>query len=91
MPPQPEVRLHETSTELPVSMARSNHREHNILIERIKSVRAELYTTSDPHRRNKLNEELGEATKELVELVLQREGRLKSPLEARGRTQEDKD
>lgn len=62
-------------------MARSRNDRHNELLERIKYVRAELHMTTDPDVRNKLHDELGEATKELVELVLQREGRLKSPLE----------
>ena len=52
-----------------------------MLVERIQSVRAELHLATDAITRNRLNEELGEATKELVELLLQREGRLKSPLE----------
>ena len=90
MPPQRQVRFHERSTEWPVSMAASSNRQHKTIVERIKSVRAELHRTSDPNTRNKLSEELGEATKELVELVLQREGRLKSPLEGTG-TQDDKD
>jgi len=64
-----------------LSMAPSSDDKQNEVVERIKSVRAELHTATDPDLRSRLHDELGEATKELVELVLQREGRLKSPLE----------
>lgn len=64
-----------------MTTARSSDKNHSLLVERIKSVQAELHMATDPETRNKLNEELGEATRELVEVVLQREGRLKSPLE----------
>ena len=62
-------------------MAPSSNNRHDELVERIRSVRAELHMATDPDVRSKLHDELGEATKELVELVLERKGRLKSPLE----------
>ena len=51
------------------------------LVERIKSIRASLHMATDPDQRNALLDELGAATRELAELILKKEGRLKSPLE----------
>jgi len=54
---------------------------YDVLVERIKSVRAALLVATDPTARNALLDELGAATKELAELVLLKKGRLKSPAE----------
>lgn len=54
---------------------------HNALVERIKAIRASLHLATDPDQRNALLDELGAATRELAELILVKEGRLKSPLE----------
>jgi hypothetical protein len=54
---------------------------HGDLVRRIQSARAALHITTDPDKRNVLLEELGAATRELAELILEKEGRLKSPLE----------
>lgn len=51
------------------------------LVQRIKSARAALQTEADPEKRNTLLDQLGAATLELTELVLQKEGGLKSPTE----------
>ena len=54
---------------------------HNTLVERINSIRASLRLATDPDTRSALLDELGAATLELAELILQKKGRLKSPLE----------
>lgn len=51
------------------------------LVQRITATRAALQTAVDPGVRNTLLDELGAATRELAELILEKEGRLKSPLE----------
>ena len=48
---------------------------YSALVERIKFLRASLHLASDPDTRNKLLEELGAATKELAQIILEREGR----------------
>ncbi len=53
---------------------------YGALVEQVKSIRASLRLTTDPDARNRLFEELGEVTKQLTELILKREERLKSPL-----------
>ena len=55
--------------------------KHGALVQRIQYARAALQVTTDPDARNSLLDELGAATRELAELILQTEGRLKSPLE----------
>jgi hypothetical protein len=54
---------------------------HNALVERIKTIRASLHLATDPEKKNALLDELGASTRELAELILQKEGRRKSPLE----------
>jgi hypothetical protein len=54
---------------------------HVELVERIKSLRTALHEATEPERRNALLDELGEANRELAALVLEKEGKLKSPLE----------
>lgn len=54
---------------------------HTALVQRITAARAALHSAVDPGTREILLDELGAATRELAELVLQKEGRLKSPLE----------
>jgi hypothetical protein len=54
---------------------------HNELAQRIKSLRASFHIAADPEERNRLLDELGTATRELTELILRQEGRLRSPLE----------
>lgn len=51
------------------------------LVKRIAGARAALHSAVDPAAREILLDELGAATRDLAELVLQKEGRLKSPLE----------
>ena len=55
--------------------------KHNALVQRIRSVRAALQGVADPDTRNTLLDQLGAATRELAELILKKEGWLKSPLE----------
>jgi hypothetical protein len=54
---------------------------HATLVKRILAARAALHDATDPDTRAAALEELGAATRELSELILAREGRLKSPLE----------
>lgn len=56
-------------------------RAHKALVERIKSIRASLHLSNDHDTRNKLLDELGAATRELAEVILHKDGRLKSPME----------
>jgi hypothetical protein len=51
------------------------------LAQRIKSSYAALQTATDPVLRTALLDELGAATRELSDLILETEGKLKSPLE----------
>ncbi|GEM_PF-3200373 len=51
------------------------------LVQRITAARAALRTAIDPETRNTLLDELGTATRQLAELIVQEEGSLKSPLE----------
>ena len=55
--------------------------DHGKLVERIKSARAALRTITDPEQRNAILDELGAATLALANVILKKEGRLKSPLE----------
>jgi hypothetical protein len=55
--------------------------KHTALVERITAMNAALRTTIEPDTRHMLLEELGAATRELMELIVEKEGRLKSPLE----------
>jgi hypothetical protein len=55
--------------------------QHTALVNRITATRAALHTATNPETRNMLLDELGAATRELAELILEKEGRLKSPLE----------
>lgn len=50
------------------------------LMQRMTAARAALHAAT-PETRNALLDELGAATRELAELILEKEGRLKSPLE----------
>jgi hypothetical protein len=54
---------------------------YGALVERNKFIRASLHLATDPDTRNDLLDELGTATRELAELILRKEGRLRSPLE----------
>lgn len=54
---------------------------YSVLAQRISAARAALQSDVDPGARNKLLDELGAATRELAQLILEKEGRLKSPLE----------
>lgn len=54
---------------------------HIELAQRIRSLRASFRIAADPEERNRLLDELGAATRELTELILTQEGRLRSPLE----------
>lgn len=64
---------------LPVaSDAKANYHD---LVERIKSARAALHDATDPERHTAILDELGAATRELADLILRQEGRLKSPME----------
>ena len=56
-------------------------RADRALVERIKALRASLHLSNDRDKRNKLLEELDVATRELIELIVQKEERLKSPME----------
>lgn len=51
------------------------------LAQRIIAARSALHSAADPEARDTQLDELGAATRELAELILKREGRLKSPLE----------
>jgi hypothetical protein len=62
-------------------MAPHESHTHDALVQRIRSVRAALHAATDVEARNGLLDELGAATKDLAELILHQEGRLKSPLE----------
>jgi hypothetical protein len=53
--------------------------KQNALVERIKAARAALNMASDPDLRSTLLDELGAATLELTELILEK-GRLNSHL-----------
>lgn len=62
-------------------MASPTTNNHVALVQRIKSVREALQAEVNPEKRNMLLDELGAATSELAELILKREGKLKSPIE----------
>ncbi len=62
-------------------MASRTTNKHIALVQRIKFLREALQAEVDPEKRNVLLDELGAATSELAELILKREGKLKSPIE----------
>ncbi len=62
-------------------MASPTTNNHVALVQRIKSVREALQAEVNPEKRNVRLDELGAATSELAELILKREGKLKSPIE----------
>lgn len=62
-------------------MGVSRRKEHALLMERIKCAQAALKAAPDTIHRDALLDELGAATRELAELILQQQGRLRSPLE----------
>lgn len=55
--------------------------KHAALVQRIAAARAALHAATSPEARNMLLDELGAATRELAQLIVEKEGRLKSPLE----------
>ena len=55
--------------------------KHSPLVQRIKSLRAAVQGATDPDTRNALLDELGAATRELSELILEKEEPLKSRME----------
>jgi hypothetical protein len=62
-------------------MAPSRNNKHEDLVQRIQAVQAALHVATEPDTRDKLLDELGAATQELTKLIVEKEGRLKSPLE----------
>ncbi len=59
----------------------SGNEKQNGLIQRIQSARAALKNATDLDTRNALLNELDAATRELTALILEKEGRLKGPVE----------
>lgn len=55
--------------------------QHAALVQRITAARVGLESSVDADTRNTLLDELGAANRELTGLILEKEGRLKSPLE----------
>ena len=55
--------------------------DYNAILERIKSARAALHAETNPDKRDRILDELGVATRKLAEFIVEKKGRLKSPLE----------
>lgn len=63
------------------AMSPAPNDKYTAVVQPFRSARVALQGAPDPDRRNLILEELGESTRELAELILEDEGRLKSPLE----------
>ena len=63
------------------AMSPAYNDKYAVVVQRLRAARVALQGATDPDTRNLILEELGKATRELTELILAKEGRLKSPLE----------